>query len=110
MKMKILVLTSWLALVGCQNEPMTLREQAEQAQENLQDAREQATEVIAESEEQAVDIVADARADAQQKMQQGKRQAADIIADAKSELTEKLDELSASQNLQPKPDDDAETP
>ncbi len=96
MKTSIIAISLCLGICGCQNEPTTLREEAEQAQENLEVAREKAVEVIAESEEEAVEIVADARLEAQEEMQEAKREAGNIIADAKENLTEKLNELGES--------------
>ncbi len=93
--MKIQTAFTFLAIatVGCHQEPTTLRGQAEQAQEELADAREDAAEMVANSEENAVDQIADAREDAQEKIQRSKRKAVGIVEDAKSNLTRKLDRL-----------------
>ncbi|WP_145391593.1 ATP synthase subunit B family protein [Stieleria neptunia] len=109
MKLRYLAAAWCLLIVGCQGEPTTLREEAEQAQENLEDARVQAAEVIADSEEEAVDIVADARVEAKEEMQDAKREAAKMISDAKEELTEKLDALGKSSTVDPRPSEDAES-
>ncbi len=96
MKTSIVIILFCLCIWGCQNEPTTLREEAERAQENLEVAREQAAEVIADSEEEAVEIVADARQKSREGIQEAKREAGNIIADAKENLTDKLDELGES--------------
>ncbi len=87
--------------VGCQSEPSTLREQAEQAQENLEQAREEAAEIVADSEEDAVEMVADARENASDKIQQAQQKATGMVASAKKGLDQKLDELSAEQSVVP---------
>ncbi len=92
------VFLTCLLIVGCNSEPTTPREQAEQAQEDLQAAREQATRIINESEEEAVDIVADAREAAREQVQDAKQEAADIVADAEQNLNQKLDALSRTVN------------
>lgn len=103
MKIQIAVSVFLIAFAGCQGEPTTPREEAEQAQENLEDARVRAAEMLAESEEDAVEIIADAKEDAQEEIQDGKREAAEIISDAKQELTETLDKLSDPPIVEPKP-------
>ncbi len=93
MKIQVIVFMLCLTSLGCQNEPMTPHEEAEQAQDNLENARVHAAEVIADSEEEAVEIIADAKAEAQEEMQDATREADKIISDAKEDLTEKLNEL-----------------
>lgn len=82
-----------LLVSGCRNEPSTLREEAEQAQENLEAAREEAADLIAESEEEAVEVVVDARQDAEEMVRDAKQQASSLVQDAEQDLTQKLDEL-----------------
>ncbi|WP_345682833.1 hypothetical protein [Novipirellula caenicola] len=80
--------------LGCQSEPTTPREEAEQAQENLEAARERAAEIVAESEEEAVDMIADAREEAAAEVRDAKEKAKTMVQDAEEELTLKLNELS----------------
>tara|TARA_R110002073_G_scaffold7245_11_gene41395 strand:+ start:1197 stop:1562 length:366 start_codon:yes stop_codon:yes gene_type:complete len=96
MKMITLAATAALTVccVGCQSEPTTPREEAEQAQENLESARERAAELVAESEEEAVDIIADAREEAAAEVRDAKREAESIVQNAEEELTLKLNDLS----------------
>ncbi|QEF99280.1 hypothetical protein Mal15_33420 [Stieleria maiorica] len=93
-----------LFVSGCQSEPTTPLERAEQAQENLAEAREDAAEIIANSEEEAVEIVADARREAKQEIADAKRDAADIVAEAERDLQQSMTELEA--NIVPKSDAD----
>jgi F0F1-type ATP synthase membrane subunit b/b' len=103
MKIQAMALVLCLTFLGCQNEPMTPREEAEQAQDNLEKARVHAAEVIAESEEEAVEIIADAKADAQEEVKDATRQASEIISDAKEDLTQKLNELGETPQIQLQP-------
>ncbi|TWU25129.1 hypothetical protein Pla52o_14270 [Novipirellula galeiformis] len=82
-----------LFFLGCTREPTTPREEAEQAQEDLEAAREKAADIIAESEAEAVDMIADAQDDAKQEVRDAKREADAMIRDAESELSRKLDKL-----------------
>lgn len=86
-------------LCGCQSEPTTLRGEAELAQEELEDARARAAEVIAESEEDAVEMVADARQDAGQSIQDANVEASQTVANAEQKLNEKLNQLGETRNL-----------
>ncbi|TWT48037.1 hypothetical protein Pla22_50370 [Rubripirellula amarantea] len=108
MRLLSITLLSCLAIAGCQGEPTTLREEAELAQENLDDARQRAAELVAESEADAVEIVADARDAAEERILDAKRDANVIVADAQEELTEKLDELSEKRVVEPVPVDDSD--
>ncbi|EMI17441.1 secreted protein [Rhodopirellula maiorica SM1] len=88
------VATLLISCLGCQSEPTTPREEAEQAQENLESARERAAEIVAESEEEAVDIIADAREEAAAEVRDAKETAETMVQDAEEELTVKLNDLS----------------
>jgi len=62
------------ALGGCQSdEPMSDREEAEVAQEDLEDAREEAADVIAEAEEESVEVLSEAQGEAKQMVQEAKQ-------------------------------------
>ena len=106
MKAHHLATVLFIAVIGCNDEPTTLRGQAEQAQEDLEEARVQAAELVAESEEDAVEIVADAREEAQEEVLDAKREADRIVAGAKEELNEKMEELSQPGTVESKPKDD----
>jgi len=64
---------SLTALAGCgSDEPLNDREEAEVAQEDLEDAREEAADVIAEAEEDSVEILSEAQGEAEQMVQEAK--------------------------------------
>lgn len=78
---------------GCQSEPTTLREEAEQARENLSETREEAAEIVDEAQEDAVDNLADARQDASENIDEAKRDAEQMVEEAETELDQKLNQL-----------------
>jgi len=98
---KALAFSTLFTLIGCDNEPQTLRDEAELAQEKLEDTREHAAEVIAEAEEDAVDKISDARRDAKQVIENVKEEARDMVRDAESNLTQKLNEIADTSTLDP---------
>ncbi|EMI45123.1 hypothetical protein [Rhodopirellula sp. SWK7] len=85
-----------LLSLGCSGEPDTLRGQAEQAQQELEEAREDAASIIAESEENAVEIVADAREEAREQIEDAKREASEAVTDAEQKLERKIEALKQS--------------
>ena len=89
---KTFVLLSILS-VGCNNEPKTLREEAEQARENLAETREEAAELVDDAQEDAVDNLADTRQEAEESITEAKREAEEMVDDAEMELEQKLDQL-----------------
>jgi hypothetical protein len=89
-----------LSSVGCDQEPTTLREEAEQAQEELEETREDAAEMVDETEEDAVDNLADARQDAKENIREAKREATEMVEAAEADLDRKLEQLS-DPKLQP---------
>ncbi len=99
-----LVGLSWMCcgLVGCDNEPTTLREEAEQAQEKLEEAREEAAEIVSESEEEAVQRMADAREKAQDELEQARQEATGMVREAETDLQRKMDQLGEVE-LEPEP-------
>ena len=104
MKTTALIIATAALLSGCKSEPMTLRDEAERAQENLAEAREQAAEIVAESEEEAVDIIADARQQAKQEVRAATEEADVLVQDAKQDLDAVLNELSnAPQSIKTSP-------
>src|SRR6056297_1271525 len=108
----ILVAAS-LLICGCDSEPTTLREEAEMAQENLADAREEAAEIVAESEEDAVEMVADARQDAQQEVADAQGEATAMIQNAKQDLDRKMQQLESTETIvseEPIPTDESSDP
>jgi len=98
-----LAFSTLFTLIGCDNEPNTLRDEAERAQEKLEDTREHAAEVIAEAEEDAVDVISDARRDANQVIKNAKDDARDMVRDAESNLAQKLNEIADTSTLDPLP-------
>lgn len=95
MPFRIVVLFAATAFaVGCNQEPETPREKAEQAQKELEKAREDAAEMIAEAEDEAVETVSDAREDAESDLQKAKREAAEKVEKAERDLEDELDQLS----------------
>ncbi len=106
---KFCLMSGILLVNGCQSEPTTPQERAEQAQADLAEAREDAAEIIAQSEEEAVEIVADARREAKQEIADAKRDAEDIVYEAERDLQQSMKALEA--NIVPKPevDSDSET-
>ncbi|EMB18656.1 hypothetical protein [Rhodopirellula europaea] len=100
----LLSLFACITTIGCQSEPTTMREQAEQAQENLEAARDKAAEIVAESEEEAVERVAEARDEARDDIIEAKREASELIEDAKQNLEYRLDELADEKEILVSPD------
>lgn len=80
-------------LIGCDSEPQTLREQAEQARQTVEETREEASELVDEAQEDAVDNLADARQDAKQNINEAKRDAEQMVDRAEEDLEEKLNQL-----------------
>lgn len=96
LKTTLWCLLACVILVGCENEPDTLREQAEQAQQNLEETRDEAAELVAESEANAVEIVADARQEAREEIRSAKEEAREQIKDAETRLEAKLEAFDES--------------
>ncbi|MCO8123141.1 hypothetical protein NHH03_15440 [Stieleria sp. TO1_6] len=93
-------------VAGCtdNSQPKTLREKAEQAQQDLAEAREDAAEMISDAEVDAVDIVADARDEAKEGIQRATEDANELVRDAEQKLDETLDAIE-NKNLVPKTTD-----
>ncbi|KAA5541353.1 ATP synthase F0 subunit B [Roseiconus nitratireducens] len=96
------ILSFSLFAAGCgREEPQTLREQAQAAQEELEQAREDAAELIADSEDEAVEILSDARDDAEQEVRDAKQEADEMVNQAERKLNQKLEQLTEDELVKP---------
>ncbi|OYP33106.1 hypothetical protein [Rhodopirellula sp. MGV] len=81
-----------LLLVGCGNPDSPLGE-ARQAQEDLEEAREEAAEMVSDAESDAVETIADAKEAAERQIQNAKEDAGEMVEQAKQKLDTKLQQL-----------------
>lgn len=97
------------SMTGCgPGEPLTDREQAERAQENLEQVREDAAETIAEAEEEAAEVVAEAEEEAVDMVGQAKEETRTNVREARRNFEEKLDQLAKPPEPEPVPQIPAE--
>ncbi|WP_149497070.1 ATP synthase subunit B family protein [Roseiconus lacunae] len=94
--------------LGCGEDPSSPVGEARQAQEELEEAREEAAELLSEAEEEAVDIIADAKEKADDEISDAKSEADQLIGDAQRNLDAKIDRLQTFPT--PAPDEPASSP
>lgn len=89
----LLLLVAIPVTLGCDDKPVTPREEAEQAQEELAEAREDAADLIDDAEQEAIDTLADAREEATHEVDSAKQDAEEMVSNAEENLEQKLDQL-----------------
>ncbi|MCC9601377.1 hypothetical protein LOC67_12550 [Stieleria sp. JC731] len=89
----VLIASTAIAISGCGADPDSPLGEAQQAQEQLEDARQEAAEMVSDAEEDALETIADAKENAEAQIADAQNDANELIQEAKQNLDNKMQNL-----------------